>query len=187
MLDQWHSGPTSLLGVNTLKVIWSSFLFHYFFGVDHFLLNLIQYRPCFVFCLALWLRDTWELRLLTGDWTRNPLLGRLSLNHWKAREVLISVQFSRSVVSDSLRPHEPQHSRPPCPSPTPGVHSNLVYWVGDAIQPSHPLLSPSPPAPSPSQHQGFFQWVSSSHQVAKVLEFQPQHQSFQWIFRTDFL
>ena len=47
-----------------------------------------------------------------------------------------------------------------------------VYWVGDAIQPSHPLLSPSPPAPNPSQHQGLFRWVSSSHEVAKVLEFQ---------------
>ena len=62
-----------------------------------------------------------------------------------------------------------------------------VHRVGDAIQPSHPLSSSSPPAPNPSQHQGLFQWVSSSHQVAKVLEFQLQHQSFQWIFRTDFL
>ena len=61
-----------------------------------------------------------------------------------------------------------------------------VHWVGDAIQPSHPLSSPSP-APNPSQHQGLFQWVSSSHQVAKLLEFQHQHQSFQWILRTDFL
>ena len=62
-----------------------------------------------------------------------------------------------------------------------------VCWVSDAIQPPHPLLSPSPPAFNLSQHQGIFQWVSSSHQVAKVLEFQLQHQSFQWIFRTDFL
>ena len=62
-----------------------------------------------------------------------------------------------------------------------------VHWVGDAIQPSHPLSSPSPPTFNLSQHQGLFQWVSSSHQVAKVLEFQLQHQSFQWIFRTDFL
>ena len=58
------------------------------------------------------------------------------------------------------------------------------HWGGDAIQPSHPLSSPSPPALNLSQHQGLFQWVSSSHQVAKVLEFQLQHQSFQWIFRT---
>ena len=62
-----------------------------------------------------------------------------------------------------------------------------VHWIGDAIQPSHPLSSPSPPAFNLSQHQGLFKWVSSSHQVAKVLEFQLQHQSFQWIFRTDFL
>ena len=62
-----------------------------------------------------------------------------------------------------------------------------VHGVGDAIQPSHPLLPPSPPAFNLSQHQGLFRWVSSSHQVAKILEFQLQHQSFQWIFRTDFL
>ena len=79
---------------------------------------------------------------------------------------------------------------------TPGlpVHHKLpkftqthAHWVGDAIQPSHPLLSSSPPAPNPSQHQGPFQWVSSSHEVAKVLEFQLQHQSFQWTTRTDLL
>ena len=62
-----------------------------------------------------------------------------------------------------------------------------VHRVGDAIQPSHPLSSPSPLTLNFSQHQGLFQWVSSSHQVAKVLELQLQHQSFQWIFRTDFL
>ena len=62
-----------------------------------------------------------------------------------------------------------------------------VHWVGDAIQPFHPLSSPSPPAFNLSQHQGLFQGVSSSHQVAKGLEFQLQHLSFQWIFRTDFL
>ena len=62
-----------------------------------------------------------------------------------------------------------------------------VHWVGDAIQLSHPLSSPSPPAFNLSQHKGLFQWVSSSYQVAKVLDFQLQHQFFQWIFRTDFL
>ena len=61
-----------------------------------------------------------------------------------------------------------------------------VHWVGDAIQSSHPLSSPSPPAFNLSQHQNFFQGVSSSHQVARILEFQVQHQSFQWIFRIDF-
>ena len=62
-----------------------------------------------------------------------------------------------------------------------------VRRVSDVIQQSYPLLSPSPPTFNLSQHQGLYKWVSSSHQVAKVLEFQLQHQSFQWIFRTDFL
>ena len=60
-----------------------------------------------------------------------------------------------------------------------------VHWVGDAIQPLNPLSSPSPPALTLSQHQVLFKWVSSSHQVAKLLEFQLQHQSFQWTPRTD--
>ena len=60
-----------------------------------------------------------------------------------------------------------------------------IHWVGDAIQPSHPLSSPLPPALNLSQHHGLFKWVSYSHQVAKVLEFQLQHQSFQWTPRTD--
>ena len=80
-----------------------------------------------------------------------------------------------------------------CSMPGFSVHHQLpelahtrVHRVGDAIQPSHPLSSPSPPALNLPQHQGLFQWVSSSHQVAKVLEFQLQHQSFQWwIFRID--
>ena len=63
----------------------------------------------------------------------------------------------------------------------------IVHRVSDVIQPSHPLSSPSSPAPNPSQHQGLFQWVNSSHEVAKVLEFQIQHQSFQWTSRTDIL
>ena len=72
-------------------------------------------------------------------------------------------------MSDSLWPHEPQHTRPPCPSPTAGVYPNpcpLSRWC-------HPTISSSsPPALNLSQHQGLFKWVSSSHQVAKVLEFQ---------------
>ena len=81
-----------------------------------------------------------------------------------------------------------------CSTPGFPVHRQLlelaqthVHQVSDAIQPSHPLSFPSPPAFNLSQHQGLFQWVSSSHQVAKVWELQLQHQSFQWIFRTDFL
>ena len=69
----------------------------------------------------------------------------------------------------------------------PEVAQTHVHRVGDAIQPSRPLLSPSPPAFSLSQHQGLFQWVRFLHQVAKVLEFQLQCQSFQWTPRTDLL
>ena len=69
----------------------------------------------------------------------------------------------------------------------PELAQTHVHWVSDAIQPSHPLSSPSPPALNVSQHQGLFQWISSLHQVAKVLEPQLQYQSFQWIFWIDFL
>ena len=94
------------------------------------------------------------------------------------------VQFSLSVMSDSLD----------CSTPGLPVHHQLlelaqthVHRVSDAIQPSHPLLSPSSPAFNLSQCQGLFNWVSSSHQVAKVLEFQLQHQSFQGNPRVDLL
>ena len=98
-----------------------------------------------------------------------------------------SVQFSHSVVSDSLRPHGLQHARLSCPSPTPRACSNSCLLSQWCHPPSYPLSSPSHPAFSLSQHQGLFQWVSSSHQLAKVLELQPQHQSLKWIFRADFL
>ena len=95
-----------------------------------------------------------------------------------------SVTQSCLTLSDSM-----DYSTPGFP-----VHHQLlelaqthVHWVSDAIQSSHPLLSPSPPAFNLSQHQGLFKWLSSLHQVAKVLEFQLQHQSFPWTFRTYFL
>ena len=70
-------------------------------------------------------------------------------------KVFSSVQFSRSVMSDSLRPHWLEHTRLPCPSPAPRAYSNChVHWVGDAIQPSHPLSSPFPPSFNLFQHQG---------------------------------
>ena len=73
-------------------------------------------------------------------------------------------------MSNSLRPHGLQHARPPCRSPTPRVYSNSVHWVSDAIQPSHPLSSPSP-AFNLSQLQGLFQWVRSSHRWPKYWSF----------------
>ena len=96
-----------------------------------------------------------------------------------------SVQFSHSVVSDSLWPHGLQHARPPCPSPTPGVYPNsylLSRWCHPTISSSVVPFSCRLSFPA----SGLFKWVSSSHHVAKVLEFKLQHQSFQWIFRTDF-
>ena len=95
--------------------------------------------------------------------------------------------FSSVQLLSCVQLCDPMH----CSTPGLPVHHQLpestqthVHCVGDAIQLSHPLSSPSPPAFSLSQHQGLFQWVSSSHQVAKVLEFQ-LHQSFQWILRID--
>ena len=100
-----------------------------------------------------------------------------------------SVQFS-SVAQSCPTLCDPMN----CSTPGLPVYHQLreftqthVHRVGDAIQPSHPLSSPSPPAPNPSQHQSLFQWVNSLHEVAKVLEFQSQHQSFQWTPRTDLL
>ena len=82
-------------------------------------------------------------------------------------------------MSDSLRPRGLQPARLPCPSPTPELTQTHVHCVGDAIQPFHCLLSPSPPALNLSQQEGLFKSVSSSHQVAKVLVFNLQQQSFQ--------
>ena len=95
-------------------------------------------------------------------------------------EVNKVVQFSSVAQSCPTLPNPMNCSIPGLP-----IHHQLpestqthVHWVGDAIQPSYPLSSPSPPALNLSQHQGLFRWVSSSHQVAKVLEFQLQHKSF---------
>ena len=97
---------------------------------------------------------------------------------------LSSVEFSHSVVSNSLQHHGLQHTRLSCSSPAPGACSNCVHSVCDAIQTSHPLLCTSPPAFNISWHQDLFKWVRSLHQVANVLEFQLRHHSLQWTPRT---
>ena len=122
---------------------------------------------------------------------------------WLSEEALEIAQERRQSVGDSELEYSVQFSSVTQSCPTLcdpinrsmsgfPVHHQLpeftqthVHRVSDAIQPSHPLSSPSPPAPNLSQHEGLFQWVHSSHEVAKVLEFQLQHQSFQWTFRTD--
>ena len=114
---------------------------------------------------------------------------------WKLLKTTRSLSHFSELQFSSVAQSCPTLCNPMnCSTPGLPVHHQLpeftqthVHWVGDAIQPSHPLSSPSPPAPNPSQHQGFFKWVSSLHQVAKVLEFQLQHQSFQWTPRTDLL
>ena len=102
---------------------------------------------------------------------------------------LLSVQFSSVAQScptvcspmDCSMPGFPVHRQ------LPELTQTHVHWVNGAIQPSHLLSSPFPPAFNLSQHWGLFQWVHSSHQMAKVLEFQLWHQSFQWTLRTDLL
>ena len=136
----------------------------------------------------------------------SPIRGPLLVVQWKWTHLPMQeiwVQYPRqedpleeevpfnSVTQSCLTLYDPMdYSMPGLP-----VHHQLpepaqtrVRWVGDAIQPSYPLSSPFPPAFNLSQYQGLFQWVSSSPQVAKVnWSFRFSHQSFQWIFRTDFL
>ena len=128
---------------------------------------------------------------ITGTWKqpRYPSTDEWIKKLWYIYIMEYSVQFSLvaqscltlcdtmncSMTGLSVHHHLPEFTQ---------IH---VHCVSDANQPSHPVSSPSPPAFNPSQIQGVFTWVSSLHQVAKVLEFQLQHQSFQWTFRTDFL
>ena len=95
--------------------------------------------------------------------------------------------FSLQVMSDSLLPCGLKHTSLFCPLLSLEFAKTHVHWFNDAIQPSHLLLPTSPTAFCLSQHQGLFQWIGSSHHVAKFLELQLQHQSFQWTFKVDLL
>ena len=138
---------------------------------------------------SLWcLHETYVFGFLSGIWLQVEVL---SLYYWETSilSIRLSVQFS-SVAQSCLTLCNPMnHSMPGLPvhHQLPESTQNHVHWVSDAIQLSHPLSSPSSPALNLSQHQGLFKWVSSSHEVAKILEFQPQHQSFQWTPRTGLL
>ena len=125
-----------------------------------------------------------------GAASASGFMARTPFVYWNDRRHFLSTV---SVSDQSLR-HVQLCDPVDCSMPGLPVYHQLseftqthVHWVGDAIQLSHPLSSPSPPAFNLSQHQGLFKWVSSSHQVAKGLELELQQQSFQWIFRTDFL
>ena len=117
-----------------------------------------------------------------GDCTHNIK----TLAPWKkSYDKTCSVHFSSSVMSDSFKPQETQHARLPGPSPTSGVHPNpspMSQWWHPTIL---SFVVPFSSCLNHSQHQGLFKWVSSSHQVAKLLEFQLQHQSFQWTLSID--
>ena len=123
-------------------------------------------------CQIFWVLEMCEL------WARHIILSKK-----------LTVQFS-SVAQSCPTLCDPMD----CSVPGFPVHHQLleltqthVHWVNYAIQSLHPLSSPSPPTFNHCQHQGLFKWISSSHQVAKILEFQLQHQSFQRMFRTYFL
>ena len=113
----------------------------------------------------------------------------LDLKQCKQNLTIHKYHFS-SAAQSCPTPCDPMNSSMPdlpVHHQLPEITQTHVHWVGDAIQPSHPLLSPFPPALNLSQHQSLFQWVNSSHEVAKVLEFQLQNQSYQWTPRTDLL
>ena len=137
-----------------------------------------------VICIGLSVRDRkyWRVNVFIGHIGIRGLMLKLI-----GRRLLIIVIWFSSVAQSRPTLCDPMD----CNIPGLTVHHQLlestqthVHWVGDAISPSHPLSSPSP-AFNLSQHQGLFKWDSPSHQVTKVLEFQLQHQSFQWTPRTD--
>ena len=149
--------------------------------------NITLIEAKFLNSLNIWMRcvSFWALHTL-GFWS---FLTMLACSDTKKRRVLL-FGCCCSVAKSCPTLHNPMDCSM---SGFPVLHYFLefaqthVHWVSDAIQISHPLLPPSPLALNLSQQQGLFQWVSSLHQVAKVLELQLQYQSFQWIFRVDFL
>ena len=126
-------------------------------------------------------KNTWTKKEGSGTAGTPPATLSPVLSHSKEVSFLSSTeQFSSVDPMDCSTPGFPVHHQ------LPELAQIHIHWVGDAIQPSHPLSSPSPSAFNLSQHQGLFQWVSFSHQVAKVLELQIQHHSFQRVFKVDF-
>ena len=135
-----------------------------------------------------------SIRVFSNEWAlciRWPKYWNFSFIVSPSNEYSGMISFQLSSVAQSCPTlcDPMDHSMPGFP-----VHHQLpeftqihAHWVSDAIQPSHPLSSPSPPTFNLSQYQSLFKWVSSLHQVAKVLEVQLQHQSFQWTLRTDLL
>ena len=152
-----------------------------------------HYWCCFHYFKKLWILcclhkyESWFHFMLFGKVEGRSLLCLIRFNLLLFCGKLSSVQFSRSSCRTLCDPMNCRTPGLPFHHQIPEFTQTHVHRVGDAIQPSHPLSSPSPPAPNPSQHQSLLQWVNSSHEVAKVLEFELQHQSFQRTPRTDLL
>ena len=130
-------------------------------------------RDYFTNPIIFWVKRSVYMNLgICTDWLILPVAYPFSIPLFLLHFVLgSSVQFSCSVVSDSLPPHGVLHARPLCHNQLTEPAQTHVHRVGDPIQPSHPLSSPSPPAPNPSQHQGLFQWVWCSHQWTEYWSF----------------
>ena len=163
------------LAISKLSLLWTRIQLSLIsLGGDHQVI-------CFMVSKMLILRS---LRFTFFLWVLFPFSNFCVVSEIKEVDVFSSVTQSCLTLWDPIN----------CSTPGLPVHHQLpeftqthVHRVGDAIQPSHPLSTPSPPAHNPSQHQGLFQWVNSSHEVAEVLEFQLLYQSFQRTPRTDLL
>ena len=172
------------------------FFFNLAFSQDDKHAPLVRYWLSLIFsaCLSWGGTSTLSDREAKGNqslvsWPVMPLI-ELSYYQWRLsrrRELHMSQVFSSLQCPTFWDPMDCSTPGLPIHHQLPELAQTHVHWVGDAIQPFHPLLCPSPPAFNVSQHQGLFKWFSSSHQVAKVLEFQLQHRSFQWTPRTDLL
>ena len=167
----------NLYGEVSFQVLYPSFHaveFHIFQNI-----YICGYKSCirYVICRYFLSIVTWSFLFLSMSSAEQKCFNLIKSN-LSIFSCISSVQFSRSVMSDSVTPWIAARQA--------SVHHQLleftqthIHRVGDAIQPSHPLSYPSSPAPNPSQDQSLFQWVNSSHEVAKVLEFQLQHHSLQ--------
>ena len=175
-------------------------------------LGIVLWRLAYCYCLNLLLIEASYTKPYTIPWDHRNFSFALNIaevwhiTHWLIKRFknfksllnlryfhlfkisLLDPQFSSVAQScltlcdftDYSTPGFPVHHQPL------ELTQTHVHWVGDTIQPSHPLSSPSPSTFNLSQHQALFKWVSSSHQIVKVLEFHLQHLSFKWSFRTDF-
>ena len=171
-----------------------------FFTTDHFISPLTSIQISQSTHTHCWLNIStlnpyfMQKKKKKNQWKLNYLLQLQNLSHLFevfcfCTELFKESQFSSVTQScpTLCNPKDCSVTGFPVHHQLPEFTQTHVHQVGDAIKPSHSLSSPSPSAFNCFQHQGLFQWVSSSHQVAKVLELQLQHQSFQWIFRIDFL